>query len=91
MGLAALLNLGGGEVVLILALIVVVLGGRRLPEIGAGLRQGIKEFRQATREVAEEMTGQHAEDACPSHPLLMALTFILGAACLILVAYEFSK
>ena len=91
MGLAALLNLGGGEVILIFALILIFLGAKRLPEIAEGFWHGLKEFRKATREVTEEMTGQQADDACPSHPVLMALTFILGAACLILVAYECSK
>jgi len=91
MSLAALLNLGGGEVILILALILILLGAKRLPEIGEGFWQGMKEFRKATREVTEEMTGQEADDACPSHPVLMALTLILGVACVILVVYEFSK
>jgi sec-independent protein translocase protein TatA len=91
MRLAALLNLGGGEVILILALILILVGAKRLPEIGQGFWQGIKEFRKATREVREEMTGQKADDTGPSHPVLMAVTLVLGAACVILVVYECSK
>lgn len=91
MSLAALLNLGGGEVILILALILILLGAKRLPEIGQGFWQGIKEVRRATQEVTEELTGMEPDDARPSHPVLMAVTLILGAASIILVVYEFSK
>jgi len=31
------------------------------------------------------------ESEKPYHPVLAALTFVLGAVCFILVAYEFSK
>jgi len=91
MSLAAVLNMGGGEVILILAIILTLLGAERLSEIGEGFRQGVEEFRKATRQVTEEITGQKADDAPLSHPVLMALTLILGASCVILVVYEFSK
>jgi hypothetical protein len=55
---------------------------------------GMKEFRKATQEVVEGLVepfdGERSMKM-PSHPVLMALTFILGAACVILVMYEFSK
>lgn len=91
MSMAALFNLGGGEVILILALMLILLGARRLPEIAEGLWQGIKEFRKATREVTEELTGLEVDDVRQNHPVLMAVTFILGVTSLILVVYEFSK
>ena len=91
MSLAALFNLGGGEVILILALVLILLAAKRLPEIAEGFRQGMKEFRKATREVTEELTGLEVDDVRPSHPVLMAVTLILGATSLILVVYEFSQ
>ena len=91
MSLAALLKLGGGEVILILALILILVGAKRLPELGDGFWQGIKEFGKAMRKVIDELAGHKADAALPNHPVLMALNFILGAACLILVFYEFSK
>lgn len=79
--MAALLKLGGGEVIFTLAAIMILLVESLFPGF----------FRRAARVVAEEMIGQKAGDARPSHPVLMALTLILGVASLILVVYEFSK
>ena len=50
-----LFNLGGGEIILILALVLVLFGAKKLPELAKGLGTGIKEFKKATRDVTEEM------------------------------------
>ena len=59
-------NLGGGEIILILALILILFGARKLPELAKGLGQGIKEFKKATRDVTEEVS--HAMDETPPPP-----------------------
>lgn len=59
-----LFNLGGGEIILILALILILFGARKLPELAKGLGQGIKEFKKATKEVTDEV--QSAMDDHPS-------------------------
>jgi len=51
----ALFNLGGGEIILILALVLILFGAKKLPELAKGLGTGIKEFKKATRDVTEEM------------------------------------
>ncbi len=51
-----LFNLGGGEIILILALVLILFGARKLPELAKGLGQGIKEFKKATREVTDEVS-----------------------------------
>src|SRR6201993_2030141 len=61
-----LFNLGGGEIILILALILILFGAKKLPELAKGLGQGIKEFKKATREVTEEVSS--AMDEPPSAP-----------------------
>jgi sec-independent protein translocase protein TatA len=58
--LFALFNLGGGEIILILALILILFGAKKLPELAKGLGSGIKEFKKATREVTDEI--QHSMD-----------------------------
>src|ERR1700730_7143219 len=46
---------GGWEIVLILAVVLVLFGAKKLPELAKGLGQGIKEFKKATREVTDEL------------------------------------
>src|SRR5271157_4157454 len=61
-----LFNLGGGEIILILALILILFGAKKLPELAKGLGQGIKEFKKATREVTDEVS--NAMDETPPPP-----------------------
>jgi len=48
--------LGGQEVLLIVIAILILFGGRKIPELMKGLGKGIKEFKNATNdsEVAED-------------------------------------
>ena len=46
---------GGWEVVLIFAVVLILFGAKKLPELAKGLGTGIKEFKKATREVTEEI------------------------------------
>ena len=61
-----LFNLGGGEIILILALVLILFGAKKLPELAKGLGSGIKEFKKATREVTDEI--QTAMDDTPHPP-----------------------
>jgi sec-independent protein translocase protein TatA len=61
-----LFNLGGSEIILILVLVLVLFGAKKLPELAKGLGQGIKEFKKATREVTDEV--QNAMDQTPAQP-----------------------
>lgn len=57
---------GGWEIILILAVVLILFGAKKLPELAKGLGQGIKEFKKATKEVTEEVTS--AMDETPSPP-----------------------
>jgi sec-independent protein translocase protein TatA len=57
----ALFNLGGAEITLILTLILILFGARKLPELGRGLGRGISEFLRATRRVLDEIDGEASE------------------------------
>ena len=61
----ALFNLGGGEIILILALVLILFGAKKLPELAKGLGTGIKEFKKATRDVTEEMHSAMEETPPP--------------------------
>ena len=60
-----LFNLGGGEIILILALVLILFGAKKLPELAKGLGTGIKEFKKATRDVTEEMHSAMEEPPPP--------------------------
>ena len=60
--------LGGTEVVLILAVVLILFGAKKIPELAKGLGQGIKEFKKATREVTDEIQNAPTEPAKPVAP-----------------------
>ena len=47
--------LGTWEILLILFIVLLLFGGRRLPELAKSLGVGIKEFKRASREITEEL------------------------------------
>ena len=48
-------NLGFGELILIMVLFLLVFGAKRLPEIGAAMGKGIREFKKSISEVRDEI------------------------------------
>ena len=48
-------SVGVWEVILILAVLLLVFGAKRLPEIGAALGKGIREFKGSVREIESEI------------------------------------
>ena len=48
-------NLGGPEIILILLVVFVFFGAKKIPEIAKGLGEGIREFRKAARDVQSEV------------------------------------
>ena len=48
-------NIGGSELFLILLVILIFFGAKKLPELAKGLGQGIREFRKAAKDVQEEV------------------------------------
>ncbi|HEU4383286.1 MAG TPA: twin-arginine translocase TatA/TatE family subunit [Anaeromyxobacteraceae bacterium] len=47
-------GLGIGELLVILLVLVLLFGASRLPQLGAGLGEGIKSFRKAFRDIRED-------------------------------------
>lgn len=64
----AMFGLGGWEVVLIFAVILLLFGSKKLPELARGLGHGIKEFKKATREVSDEITSAMDQNPPPPAP-----------------------
>ncbi len=57
--------IGMWETVAILAVVLVLFGAKKLPELARGLGTGIKEFRKATREVNEDLQRAFEEEPAP--------------------------
>src|SRR5256885_11698927 len=64
----AVLGLSGGELVLVLVVILVLFGARRIPEFAKGLGKGITEFKKASREVTDEIERAVEEPPPPPPP-----------------------
>jgi len=46
-------NLGVTEIMLILLVVVLLFGGRKIPELMKGIGEGMKEFKKASRDESE--------------------------------------
>ena len=51
----AFLNLGTGELIAIVLIILLLFGGRKIPELMRGLGKGVKSFKQGMNEVEDEL------------------------------------
>jgi len=49
------LNIGGSEMILIVIAILLLFGGKKLPELAKGLGKGIREFKDASEGVKREI------------------------------------
>lgn len=52
---ASFMNLGGPDLLVILLIILVLFGAKKLPELARGLGQAIKEFQKAKDEFSDEL------------------------------------
>lgn len=55
-------NIGVTEAVILLFIVLLLFGAKRLPEIGGSLGKGIREFKNSVKEVGNEVRGE-LEDA----------------------------
>ena len=49
------MGLGPWEIALIFLFIIIVFGGKKLPELARGLGLGLKEFKKAKQEITDEV------------------------------------
>ena len=58
-------NFGVTEIILILLVVVLLFGGRKIPELMKGIGQGMKEFKKASKveDEPEKMKAESKEDA----------------------------
>ncbi|MBQ6096292.1 MAG: twin-arginine translocase TatA/TatE family subunit [Bacteroidales bacterium] len=62
-----LLNLGAPEIILIVLAVLILFGGKKIPELMRGLGKGVKEYKNAVNSVEDEVksatdTGEEKKD-----------------------------
>ena len=60
----AFFNLGAPEIILIVFVVLLLFGGKKIPELMRGLGKGVRSFRQGMAEITEEI--QNVPDDKPS-------------------------
>lgn len=48
------MHFGGQEIWIVLGIVVLLFGAKKLPELGKSLGQGIKEFKKTTKAIQED-------------------------------------
>jgi sec-independent protein translocase protein TatA len=48
-------NFGAGEILLIVLVILLLFGAKKIPELAQGLGKGMKEFKKSLKDVEEEI------------------------------------
>ena len=54
--------IGGPQIILIIAVVLLLFGGRKIPELMKGLGSGIKEFKNATKEGEQSAKEEDKKD-----------------------------
>lgn len=59
-------QLGFTEILLILFIVLLVFGAKRLPEMGSALGKGIREFKKSIKDVQESVEAADSREAPPA-------------------------
>ncbi len=58
-------SVGPLEIIVLIVLALVFFGAKRLPELGKGLGQGIREFKKASKDIRAELDDSFKDDPKP--------------------------
>lgn len=53
---------GGWELIVIILFVIIFFGAKKIPEIARGMGRGIREFKDATKEIKKEINEGEEED-----------------------------
>jgi sec-independent protein translocase protein TatA len=60
-------NFGGPDVLIILLIVLILFGAKKLPDLARGLGQSVNEFRKAREDIDREVQGAGASSASLSN------------------------
>ena len=55
------LNLGAGEIVLIALVVLLLFGGKKIPELMKGLGRGVRNFKDGLKDVEDQINSDAAD------------------------------
>jgi sec-independent protein translocase protein TatA len=70
-------NIGPGELILVLVIVLIIFGPGKLPDIGNAIGRGVREFRKASTDLEDTIRGEskptpsseaNASEASPATP-----------------------
>ena len=61
-------TIGVWELLLILLIVLLIFGAKKIPEVGASLGRGIQSFRKAVKESTQEESAGASDDSNSPHP-----------------------
>ena len=73
------MGIGPWEILVILFVIILVFGGKKLPELARGLGLGLKEFKKATKDIKDEVENATKEVEDGSNLLILYYKFLVLA------------
>lgn len=56
-------GIGVPELIIILVLALIIFGPGKLPEVGKAIGKGLNEFKKASRDITDEVTGKDDNEA----------------------------
>ena len=56
-------NIGTGELLIILLVILVLFGAKKIPDLAQGLGKGIREFKKAVKDVQEDISDTSKDES----------------------------
>jgi twin arginine-targeting protein translocase, TatA/E family len=57
-----LFNLGTPEIIIIAVLVLLLFGGKKIPELMKGLGKGVKSFKEGLNDVEKEIKGENDKE-----------------------------
>ena len=57
------MSLGPWEIIIIFIVILLIFGGKKLPELARGLGEGINEFKKASKDIKDEVDKSISESS----------------------------